>query len=267
MQISIMKAMNKNTQKTLSFIAAAFFWLIIWQIASVIIDKPIVLVSPINVVKRLFELVFERSFWHSAMFSMIRIGAGFLLSLVLGCVFAVLASYIKIFEILLSPLNSVIKSTPIASFVILVLLWIPSKNLSVIIPFLMSFPVIYSNMLSGIRNVDKKLIEMADVFKIPAYKRFLYIYLPDVMPFFISACNISVGLCWKSGIAAEVIGLPSGSIGDMLYHAKIYLETADLFAWTVVIIIISTLFEKILLLLLKVITKKIEKGGISTKGA
>ena len=128
----------------------------------------------------------------------------------------------------------------------------------------MVFPVVYTNVINGITNVDAKLLEMAKVYGISPLKKLLYIYLPDVMPFFVSACTVSLGLCWKSGIAAEVIGQPTGSIGDMLYKAKIYLETADLFAWTLAIVIISVLFEKLFLFILGIIEKQICRGGIES---
>ena len=135
-------------------------------------------------------------------------------------------------------------STPVASFIILCLIWIPSKNLSVFISFLMVLPVIYTNILEGIRQTDSKILEMAKVFQVNPERRIRYIYVSQVLPYFLSACRLSLGMCWKAGVAAEVIGVPSGSIGEKLYNAKIYLNTPDLFAWTIVIIVISFVFEK-----------------------
>ena len=145
----------------------------------------------------------------------------------------------------------VIKSIPVASFVILVLIWVPSRNLSVVISFLMVTPIVYSNVLGGISSMDKKLTEMADIFAVPFPRRLRYLYLPQVAPFFRSACAVGLGLCWKAGVAAEVIGLPAGSIGEALYTAKVYFQTGDLFAWTAVILILSMLSERIVLWLLK----------------
>jgi NitT/TauT family transport system permease protein len=263
MRISIMS--DKKSVKALQYAAAVIFWLALWHFVSLKINKSIILVSPAEVIKTLFSLVRETAFWSAVMFSFIRIAGGFLLALVLGTALAVTASSVPFIKALLSPLISAMKSTPVASFVILVLLWLPSRNLAVVISFLMVFPIIYTNVLNGILNVDKKLIEMADVFKIGKVKKMLYIYLPDVMPFFISACTVSLGMSWKSGIAAEVIGQPDGSIGERLYKSKLLLETPDLFAWTVVIIVISYVFERLFLLLLKLISDRIERGGIAWK--
>ena len=181
---------------------AVFFWITIWQFASMYLGQEILLASPVSVVRKLFELSFTGNFWQSVGFSFVRIVTGFLLAMFLGIFLAVLAYWSKTVEILIAPVIAVVKSTPVASFIILCLIWIPSRNLSVFISFLM------------------------------------------VLPYFLSACRLSLGMCWKAGVAAEVIGVPSGSIGEKLYNAKIYLNTPDLFAWTIVIIVISFVFEK-----------------------
>ena len=154
-------------------------------------------------------------------------------------------------EVLMEPLIMVIKATPVASFIILCLIWIPSRNLSVFISFLMVFPVVYTNILEGIRQTDKQLLEMADSFGAGVGKKLQFIYLSQVMPYAVTACKLGLGLCWKAGIAAEVIGIPAGSIGEKLYKAKVYLETPDLFAWTIVIIAVSVGFEKIFMFVLR----------------
>lgn len=237
---------------------AIVFWLAVWQAASLIIGQELFLASPIVVIKTLLQLITEASFWKTLFFSFSRIVFGFLLAIVLGILFAVLSFRFVIVKILLYPITSLIKSTPVVSFIILALLWVGSRNLSVIISFLMVFPVIYNNTLQGITEVDKQLIEMADVFRIPVFSRIVFIYVHEVMPYFIAGCTVSLGLCWKSGVAAEVIGIPSGSIGERLYQAKIYLNSGELFAWTLVIIVISVFFEKIFLYFLSSIKKGIE---------
>ena len=181
---------------------AVFFWITIWQFASMYLGQEILLASPVSVVRKLFELSFTGNFWQSVGFSFVRIVTGFLLAMFLGIFLAVLSYWSKTVEILIAPVIAVVKSTSVASFIILCLIWIPSRNLSVFISFLM------------------------------------------VLPYFLSACRLSLGMCWKAGVAAEVIGVPSGSIGEKLYNAKIYLNTPDLFAWTIVIIVISFVFEK-----------------------
>lgn len=222
-------------------------WLLVWQAVSTSVGQEILLVSPVAVLKRLFELVCTGLFWQSIAFSVCRIAGGFLLAVAAGSLAAGFAAAFRRTEELLAPAVLTVKAIPVASFIILVLIWVPSENLSVVISFLMVFPIIYTNVLEGIRSTDKGLLEMADVFRIPAGARIRYIYVSEVLPFFRTACSIGLGLCWKAGIAAEVIGIPDGSMGEQLYESKVYLNTPDLFAWTVVIVVISLIFEKLFL--------------------
>lgn len=215
-----------------------------------VLGQDILLVSPLAVIWRLFGLAQTSSFWLSIGYSFSRIARGFFLATLLGVLFAIFSYKYRWFESFLAPPIQTIKATPVASFVILTLVWIAPKNLSIFISFLMVLPIMYTNVLMGIRSTDEKLLEMAEVFRVPTYRRIRYIYLSQALPYFRSACSVALGLSWKAGIAAEVIGLPQGSIGEMLYEAKIYLDTPDMFAWTLVIIIISVWFEKIFLILL-----------------
>lgn len=211
------------------------------------LGQEILLASPVSVLKKLSELLFTADFWQSIGFSFGRIVLGFGIAVVLGIFMGITAYRSRVAEILINPLMSVIKATPVASFIILCLIWIPSRNLSVFISFLMVLPVIYTNLLEGLGQTDRKLLQMADIFRVSREKKVFYIYFSQVLPYFITACRLSLGMCWKAGIAAEVIGVPSGSMGEKLYNAKIYLNTPDLFAWTIVIIIISVVFEKFFL--------------------
>ena len=219
-------------------------WLLVWQAVSTSIGQEILLVSPVVVLKRLTLLIQELSFWQSIGFSLIRILGGFLLAMSVGSVSAGLSARFRRIRELLAPAVLTVKAVPVASFIILVLIWVPSRNLSVVISFLMVFPIIYTNVLDGILSTDPRLLEMASVFEVPKRVQIRYIYVSQVLPFFRTGCSIGLGLCWKAGVAAEVIGIPQNSIGENLYNAKIYLDTAELFAWTMVIICISVLFEK-----------------------
>ena len=131
-----------------------------------------------------------------------------------------------------------------ASFIILALVWLDARSLSLFISALMVFPPVYLNVLEGLRQTDPKLLELARVYRIPFRRRVRGIYLPQVLPYFRSASSLALGLCWKAGAAAEVIGLPAGTIGERLYTAKVYLQTPDLFAWTAVILILAAVFER-----------------------
>ena len=234
-------------------------WLLIWQLASMAVGAEILLVSPMKVLVRLLEMCVTADFWQAIAFSLLRIASGFLLACTLSVLLAALAyRFSKVHEFLM-PVMLAIKTIPVASFIILALIWFSSRNLAILISFLMVLPVVFTNVLQGIRSADRQLLEMAAVFKIPHGRRIRYVYIPQVMPFFRSACNVALGLCWKAGIAAEVIGIPRGSIGENLQQAKVYLDTPDLFAWTVVIVLVSVLFEKAALHLIDAAQKLLER--------
>lgn len=251
---------NKNLLKRKLFtVAAVIFWLAVWQVTAMLVGKSVLLASPVEAVTRLIALIPDERFLTSILSTAGKILLGFFLGNVSGIILAVLAGKISFIERLLSPLITAVKSVPVASFTILALIWISSSELSVLITFLIALPVSYSNISEGISSLDGKLTVMADIFEIPASRRFIGIYLSQMMPYFRSAVKLSMGLCWKSGVAAEVIGIPKGSIGEKLYNSKVYLETADLFAWTLVIIVLSLICEKLFLLIVDIIRKRIEK--------
>ncbi len=240
-------------------IAAVAFALIVWQISAMLIGESLLLVTPIAVVKRLFSLFTEADFFTSMGYSFLRIVAGFLTGLVVGSLMASIAGKFRLAEIMFRPFIATIKSVPVASFIILCLIWLSKGTLSAFISFLMVLPIIYSNILQGIKSTDKKLLEMAEVFRVGLFRRILFIYLPQLKPYLLSACSVAMGLAWKSGIAAEVIGITNGSIGEKLYEAKIYYTTADLFAWTLIIVVLSISFEKLFLYFIKNFFARLER--------
>jgi NitT/TauT family transport system permease protein len=248
----------KNREKYEKVFAIAFA-LMVWQLLAAAIGKSILLVTPFEVMVRLTELIVTRDFLSSVMFSFVRIVSGYLLALAAGSALAALAGKYHMAEVLLWPFMTAIKSVPVASFIILCLIWLSSGSLGIFISFLMVLPIIYTNMLHGLRSTDSKMLEMAEIFNVTRLRRLKYIYLPQLKPYIVSACSVSIGLSWKAGIAAEVIGIPAGSIGERLYEAKIYLDSADLFAWTAVIVAVSVLFEKLFLHLVKVSYARLER--------
>ena len=242
--------MKKTKKSRLAQLAAVGFWLVVWQIAAMVIGQDVFLVSPLQAIGTLLELLPQADFWQRVGFSAGRILLGFGLGAVSSVVLAVAAERWAWVETLLSPVMQLVKATPVASFIILALVWVSGSSLSILISFLMVLPVLYGAVRTGIESVDGQLLEMAEVFRLPLSRRVRAIWLPAVLPAFRQGCSVALGICWKSGVAAEVIGLPDGSIGDALYRAKITLSTGELFAWTFVIILLSAAFEKLFLMLL-----------------
>ncbi|MBR2672517.1 MAG: ABC transporter permease subunit [Oscillospiraceae bacterium] len=238
---------------------AVLLALALWQGISMLVNMDILLASPLKVIKRLATIWTEKGFVSTVLFSLMRITCGFLIALALGIILAVLAGRFSIVETLLWPYVVTIKSVPVASFIILCLIWFSFNQLTVFIAFLIAFPVIYSNVLQGIKSADPNMLEMARLYDVSWGRRLLYIYVPNIKPYLISACSVAVGMAWKAGVAAEVIGVVNGSIGEKLYNAKIYFQNADLLAWTVIIILLSVVIEKLFVFILKKIYEGVEK--------
>lgn len=247
----MISTMSGKAKKPKMRLWAVVFWLALWQIASMAIHQEIILVSPVQVLCRLFQLAATWDFWKSTGHTMLRITAGFLLGAAGGTVLAALSARFSRVEELLAPLMLAVRAVPVASFIILALILFSSENLAVLISFLMVLPVFYANVLGGIRACDRQMLEMAQVFRIPAGKQIRYIYTPQVFPYIASACATGIGMSWKAGVAAEVIGIPTGSIGEKLQQAKAYFDTPDLFAWTLTVVLASLVFEKLFGLMLR----------------
>ena len=241
---------------------AIIFWLLVWQGLSMLLRAlyphgALLLASPLSALERLFVLAGTAAFWQAVLVSSARIFGGFLLSCALAVVLAALAARFSRVEELLAPLVAVIKAVPVASFIILALVWLDSRGLAFFISALMVFPPVYLNVLEGVRCTDTSLLEMARVFRVPFSRTLRGIYLPQVLPYFRAAVSVALGLCWKAGTAAEVIGLSGGTIGERLYTAKVYFETPDLFAWTAVIVLLSACFEKLFLFAVDKIAERV----------
>lgn len=240
--------------------AAVLLWVLLWQLAAMAVDIPLLLPSPLAVLQRLWQLCREGEFWYTVLTSLCRILLGFAAGVTAGVLLAAAAWRWQFVQAMVRPMFGVLKSTPVASFIILALVWVKTEQLATLISFIMVLPLVYNNLCQGIAAADPKLLEMAKVFELSGWKTFHCCYLPAILPFFLSAVSSALGLAWKSGIAAEVLGRPLTAIGTKIYESKVYLETADLFAWTLVIILLSVALERLLLWVTDSVQKR-RKGG------
>ena len=260
-----MKSLNNIVKKIVLTITAICFWLFVWHFLSLKINSSIFLPSPEATYKALIRIGKRAGFWQTIFNTFSKIAKGFLLALIAGTFLAIISSFVKIIDVLVSPFMRLLKTVPVASFIILALLWVKSDKLSVLISFVMVTPVVYINILQSFDNVDNNLLEMADIFNVSLLRKLRFIYVPALVSGFMSACKIGLGFCFKAGIAAEIIGLPFQSIGSELYKSKLYLMTDELFAWTVVIVLMSAFFEGVCIYLLNKLSCIIEKTNISRK--
>lgn len=229
--------------KQLSAAGAALFWIALWYIAARLVGLPLVLPGPDDTLRALWALLPTAAFWRSVMFSLFKVLAGYTLAVAIGSLLGLACAKWAWVDSLTAPLRAVIRSTPVSSFIILVLLWLRLGLVPVFISFLMVLPVIWSAMQQGFEQVSGELLEMAWVYRFNWPRRIGFIYAPSVAPYFYAACSSSIGIAWKAGIAAEVIARPEYSIGKYLQDTKVYLQTDHLFAWTLTVILLSLLFE------------------------
>lgn len=242
------KEIQKNYWKSGVII---LFWLVLWEAADRIVNNRIILVGPLHIVANLINQMKQADFWVICGASFLRIAAGFLLSFIAGFLLAVLCYRFRLLQDFLEPVMSLLKTVPMISFVIMLLIWVGNQMLTIYLSFLIVLPLIYTNTLTGFLHVDREMLEMSETFQLSPWKKLCYIYRPAFMPFLMSGCKVALGMSWKSGIMAEVIATPKPSIGREMYAAKSYLQTGNLFAWTLVVILMSVLFEKLFLFCLR----------------
>ncbi len=244
-------AIFKNT--IVRKVLVILFWLLVWQGIAILVNKPVLFASPVQTAQALIKQLPHSTFWHSALNSLLRIAAGFGIAFAAGLLIGTAAWRLPPLRSLLSPLLTFMKSVPVASFIILTLVWFGSEDLAIIVSAIIVFPLIYFAVINGLDSTDSKLLEMARVFRVSPLRKLWEIYRPAVMPYLLTACTSALGMCWKAGIAAEVIGTPQNSIGEQMYYSKLYMNTAELFGWTAVVILLSLAFEKLVLHLLRLV--------------
>lgn len=232
------------------------FWVGLWLVLAYRIGEPLLLPSPAAVLRRLRELAATAAFWQTLVTSLWRILAGILIGYASGVLLAVLTHFFPPLYRLFYPFITVVRATPVASFVLLLFLWIGQDALPICISVLIVLPVVWANLHEALGSVDRELLEMARLFRFSPLRRLRRIYLPSLLPSLVASCRSSVGLAWKAGIAAEVLVVPLLSIGRHIYESKLYLETTDLFAWTLTVILLSLLLEGLMLFLMQLADKK-----------
>ena len=223
----------------------AVFWLAVWWLLALIVGKELLIPSPPLVVRTLLELVVTGAFWRYTALTLLRITLGLLLGIVLGILTALLTNRLSRLHALLAPAVRVVRATPVASFIILVLLWVANGRVPVVISALVVLPVIWESTAAGLRSVDKSLLEFARAYRLTRLDTWRSIVIPSMLPQLSAAVCTAIGLAWKSGVAAEVLCLPKAAVGTQVYFSKLYLDTPALFAWTLIVVALSLTVERI----------------------
>ena len=248
--------MSAKLRKTLRTLAVVLFWLLIWQLAAALAGQELLLPSPLRVARELIRLAGGAEFWLTVAQSIRRVLTGIVSAVLLGILLALLTHKSAVLRALLSPVMTLVKSTPVASFIILALVWLGRDVVPPVIAALMVLPVVWANVSQGLDGIDPQLLELAQVCRRPRGRVFRRIMLPSVLPHLRAALCSALGLGWKAGVAAEILTVPARSIGKRIYEAKIYLETTELFAWTAAVVLLSLVIEGLLLRLVGRIGKK-----------
>lgn len=248
MLISIMK--NK-IYSVLRLILPLFFWIGAWQIASMLIGHKFLLPSVNDTAVALFELLFEVEFYLVTFLSIFRVIIGLILGSLIGIILAFTSYKVPTINNILSPLFSVVKSTPIASIIIILYIMLSGNTLTVFVAVLMVTPIVWQNVLDSFTSIPRDLIEVCDAYQVSSLVRLRILVLPSVMKYFIPALITASGLCWKASISAEIIAYTSRSLGQYINDASNNLDTPTVFACTVVVIIFSIILEKLTKYLLR----------------
>ncbi len=226
-------------------------WIGIWALASRKVGQELLIPSPAVVLQHLIAIIKSGTFFKILSTSLLRVLGGFVSGCLFGVILAVLSALSEWMTALLRPIVRIASSVPVTSFSILAMLWIPYTYVPVFIAGLLVTPLIYGNVTTGINETDKGLLEVGRVYRFGRMKMLKIIYIPSVLPYFYSGAVTALGLAWKAGVAAEVLSLPKNAVGAQMYYSKLYLETADLFAWTVIVVLFSYLFEKLVQLFMQ----------------
>ena len=234
---------RKTATSGIRTLLAILFWIAVWQIASMAVGKDLILPGPVSVIKALWSLVRQGSFWTSILMTVLRIMLGYAAGVALGCFLAFGCCRSRILDSLFSPIIRIVRATPVASFIILAMLWMSKGGVPVLMSALIVAPVVWGNLTEAYSSRDPALDEMAAAYRLGKWKHFRFILVPQLMPSLRAACLTGLGFAWKSGIAAEVLSQPKLAIGSNIYYSKVYLETSELFAWTASVIALSFALE------------------------
>ena len=243
--------MNREPRQKVKGLPALVFWTAVWYLAALSLGNPLLLPTPLQVLRCLGMMMATASFWKITAISICRILLGVTGAVILGTVLAVFTEKSRWGKLLIAPAMTAMQATPVASFTILVLIWLDRDYVPVLICGMMGLPLVWNSVSGGIRTTNVQLLEMAKVYHLSGFQTVRRIYVPSVMPFFRMACSSALGLGWKAGIAAEVLTVPRSSIGRMISESKLYLMTEELFAWTLAVIVLSLLLQKAMLRLLQ----------------
>ncbi|MCB8995142.1 MAG: ABC transporter permease [Bacteroidales bacterium] len=238
--------MNFITKNRLISILSVIVLVVCWKILSLFAHSSQLIPSPEKTLETVFEVIMRDGFWPSLLSTLGRGLLGFMISLVLAFMLGVPAGLNSVFFQMLNPLLIAIRSTPVISLILLAIIWLGNEMVPVFIAILTMFPILCTNIIAGLRSVDKDLIEMGTTYKVAQSRILKEIYLPSISPFLTSGFSNAMGFGWRAVIIGEVLAQPLHGIGTQMQNAQIFLQVSEIIAWTLIAILISSLFEFII---------------------
>ncbi len=226
----------------------------VWEIFAAVVNIELIIPDVKTTFSHLFALLGQKTFYKAVGNTLLRS----LISFALAAVFAMALSLLSLIDAvkkLLSPIIKVMRSIPTMSIILLTVIWLKPSTSPILITFLIIFPIMYSGFFSAITGVDRELIEMSKIYKVPIKNRIFQLYLPQIMPSALDNMQSSISFTVKVIISAEVIAQTRNSMGIMMQLARGYLETAELLAWTLAAIALSYLLELVVYGIKKIVVR------------
>ena len=220
--------------------------LAVWEVVALRINSEQIMPGPWATLLATLRLFAEKDFLWVVGNTLFRGLIGFVIALILGIALGIWAGINEKFEAFLKPWIVVMRSIPVVAFILLALIWFKSGSVPVFIGILTMFPMICTNVIEGIRNVDGKLIEMARFYHVSESRIIKEVYVPAIAPFVVSGISSAFGIGWRAIVIGEVLSQPEFGIGSRMHAAQSFLNVDVLIAWTLIAILISFLFEKII---------------------
>lgn len=234
---------NKNI---IYFILGIIIFILLWFFISLKINSEIVFPNILTIIKKLIEIILEKSFYKDLFLSLIRVFITFILSFLLAIIFGILSGIFSSIRYMLMPIINFIRTIPTIPLILVAIIWFDNNTVPIFVSMLVIFPIMYDAVVNGIINVDKNLIDMSLSYNVSLKTQIISLYIPSIKPYILTSISQSMGITWKSILAAEILALPSLGIGSKLYESHLYLDTVSLFAYCLIAVIFNGIFEIII---------------------
>lgn len=248
------KLLLKNVIQTL---AAIVFLIVVWLIAYFSIGNELLVPSFKDSLKQMANFLTKSAFWTGVGYTLLRALYAFLLSFLLGLIFAIIAYLVPAFEKFFAPIAAAFRSVPVLALLLILLCFLGVNQAPIAVAFLSLFPMLYTDILTALLGVDKQVIDSSRVCGTPLFRRIYAIYLPLSAPYICRQSGAALGFSVKLIVSAEVLANTTKSLGGMMQEAKIYENMPQLFALVTASFVIALLLETLVSLLATAIDRKL----------